>query len=105
MLFYALLSIWQIVDIAIHFANDQIEPLRILASVLILLAATTAGQLASLRSPILLGAGFAYLALNLVFLAQHGLINPETETLRLPLFVFVLVSLVLLWLIGRRAPE
>ena len=45
--------------------------------------------------PILLGASGVYLAMNILFLVQFGLVNPNTGGLRVPLFVFVFGSLAL----------
>lgn len=104
MLFFYLLAGWQALDVAVHVATDQIEPIRILSNLLILTSVGTARRLPSARHLVLLGGGFAYLALNLVFVAQHGLVNPDTGQMRGALFAFVIVSLGLLWLLARRAP-
>ncbi len=94
----------QMFDIAVHIATGQVEPLRIASNIVIVAGAFAAMRLApgAARSAVWIG-GLGYLALNLVFLAVFGLTNPATETVRVPLFVFVAVSLALLWWFnGRR---
>ncbi|MBX3047631.1 MAG: hypothetical protein KIT46_08610 [Anaerolineales bacterium] len=90
----AILGLVQVADIAVHVATEQVEPLRIAASLIILgwLAARSRGQ-AQTRASQLTVIG-AYLALNLAFLAQAGLTNPDQGgQLRVLLLVFVLVTL------------
>lgn len=91
---------WQAVDVAVHMATGQVELQRIVGSLVI-----SAGALTFCLSnrDLLVLSGAVHLALNVVFLAQHGLANPASGALRAPLFVFVLVSLGLLfWLRQRR---
>ena len=91
---------WQALDIAVHVATGQVELQRIAGSLVI-----SAGALIFYLSnrDLLVLSGAVYLALNVAFLAQHGLVNPASGALRVPLFVFVLVSLgLLLWLRRRR---
>ncbi len=91
-----LLVLVQLIDIGVHVASGQVEPLRIAASLLILgwLAARSRGQ-AQIRT-IQLSVVGAYLALNLLFLAQAGLTNPDQGgQLRIALLIFVLVTTVL----------
>ena len=85
----------QIFDLAIHLATDQIEPLRITASVVILLwlaaiALEKTGRRVGLLSAAAIG---VYLLLNLLFLAFEGVTNPaQGDTLRTTLFVLVGVT-------------
>lgn len=89
------LVVLQIADVVIHVATGQIEPLRIASNVVILAGSLGAGL--GFRNPkvSLLIASVAYLALNIAFLARHGVVNPATESFRSPLFGFVVVSLLL----------
>lgn len=103
-LLFAFLITIQILDVLVHVASDQIEPIRITSNLLIIVGAVGAylsGRLSVLLSVL---AGISYFVLNAVFVAAAGLVNPETGTIRLPLFVFVGASLlVLIWLTRRAA--
>jgi len=92
----------QVLDIAVHIATDQFEPLRIASNLVISLAAIAAVFLSRHSSRLLLVSGGFYLALHLLFLVQFGLTNPATGTMRVPLFVLVAGSLALTALLGRR---
>lgn len=99
---FLLLIAVQIVDVAIHVATDQIEPLRIASNIVISAAALVWSTFPPLRQPwVIWGAGVVYLALNMLFLGRFGLINPATESLRIPLFVFVAASVALLSWVSR----
>ena len=91
----ALLIVFQIIDIAVHVATGQIEPLRITSNAVITLGVFSAIFVPTRASLIILSSGLAYLALNVVFLLHEGLINPNNGSLRIPLFVFVIGSLLL----------
>lgn len=83
----------QAVDVSIHLASGQVESLRISASVMLLI-----GSWMILASPggakgVGIANGFAFLVLNGVFLSVSGVSNPETGTLRTPLFVLVTFSI------------
>ncbi|MEX3016412.1 hypothetical protein [Gymnodinialimonas hymeniacidonis] len=89
-----LLIVWQILDVAVHVAAQQAEPIRIASN-----AVLTAGALSAVL-PTLSPSRFAiplavvvYLMLHVLFLSLNGFVNPTTEAPRLPLFVFVLGSL------------
>ncbi|MEO1071588.1 MAG: hypothetical protein AAFX77_04885 [Pseudomonadota bacterium] len=86
----------QALDALVHVATGQVEPIRLSASALIGLGGVLIVGVKARPGLIASLAGMTYLALNLVFLAQHGLVNPATETIRVPLFVFVMGSLGLL---------
>ncbi|MEO0591883.1 MAG: hypothetical protein AAFZ11_15180 [Pseudomonadota bacterium] len=85
----------QALDIAVHAATDQIEPLRVASNAVLGLAALVAARSGRFARPLLVGASVAYLALNIWFLFQFGLVNPNTGGVRYPLFVFVFGSLAL----------
>ena len=98
-----LLIALQILDIVVHVATMQVEPIRVTSNLII-----TAGAILVFlntgekpRMVITLAAA-AYLLLNLLFLAQHGLLNPSTEALRTALFLFVFLSMALVYWSRRR---
>lgn len=100
----ALLVALQVLDVLVHVATGQFEPLRVTGNVIISAGAAAAAVSSSLRIGAAL-AGAVYLGLNVVFVGQHGMVNPATEAVRFPLFGFVLGSLVLLaWLLARTSP-
>ncbi len=89
-------------DILLHVAAGQLEPIRLASNAVICIGAA-AFVFASTSSRLAIYvAGLVYLALNAAFLFQNGLINPATNGLRLPLFGFVAVSLFLLSWLARR---
>lgn len=93
------LLLLQGLDIALHAATGQVEPMRVTSNGVIALGAIASIVASNVSKSILLVAGLAYLLLNAVFLLQHGVINPQTEALRVPLFGFMVLSLVLvLWM-------
>ena len=86
----------QALDVVVHLVTGNIEPLRISASLMLVV-----GAWMMLRSPagakgVGMANGFAYLLLNGVFLSVHGLTNPATGNLRIPLLMFVIGSLLAL---------
>jgi len=101
-IFFALcvaLIILQILDIAVHVATDQVEVVRIISSVAIILwAVAILGQtLASVQIPsralmaLCVVVLLINLVLNIVFLVQEGPMNEGRP--RIPLFLFVLITL------------
>lgn len=95
LLSFALLTGLQLVDVIVHIATGQVEPTRITSNVII-----SAGAIAALFSPfrstqLVLVTSTLYLVLNLAFLLQNGVANPATGALRIPLFIFIVGSLVL----------
>ncbi|MEW9918647.1 hypothetical protein AB2B41_03475 [Marimonas sp. MJW-29] len=89
-------------DVLVHVATGQFEPLRVASNSVIAIGAILFTSATRGRTTVALGAGLAYIALNALFLVQHGIVNPDTGAVRLPLFGFVLGSLVLLvWLVQR----
>lgn len=88
-----LLALLQILDILLHGATNQLEPLRVTSNLIILgwLALISSGRFKTRRAA-LLAAG-SYLALNLIFLALNGVTNPaQGGELRITLFVLVFLS-------------
>jgi len=89
-------------DLLVHFAADQIEPLRISSNVIVTFAALWAVTGAAHSRIVVALAGTLYVALNALFLVQSGLINPATNAMRIPLFGFVGASLLLVSWLERR---
>ena len=89
------IAVIQVLDFLVHAATDQIELIRVTSNGLILLwLALYAADRFKAKTP-LVSAVFigGYLILNLVFLAQEGLTNPEQGGgLRIALFLFVLLT-------------
>ena len=90
-----LLLVLQALDILLHAATDQLEPLRVASNLILGLAAIMAAGSGHFARPLILVASGAYLALNILFLFHNGLVNPNTGGLRFPLFAFVIGSLAL----------
>ncbi len=88
----------QLFDAVIHIATDQLEPTRITANIVIIawiIAALTGWIKARFRNSSLAAIGI-YVLLNLIFLAQNGLTNPEQGgALRITLFLLVFFTVVL----------
>ncbi|MEN0001080.1 MAG: hypothetical protein AAF940_09365 [Pseudomonadota bacterium] len=92
---FALLTGLQLVDVIVHIATGQVEPIRITSNVII-----SAGAIAALFSPfratqLVLGTSLLYLVLNLAFLLQQGVVDPATGGLRISLYIFIIGSLAL----------
>ena len=104
------IALLQLFDIAIHAATDQLEFLRVLSNVIILLwLAVTALEWRNAKGVLAaISAVGAYLILNLVFLAREGFANPEQGggvrvMLLLLVFLTVALSSVMAYLQGKRA--
>jgi hypothetical protein len=95
----------QLFDIIIHVATDQAEPIRIASNIIVIgwLVGVLAGWLQGQWRPISFGVIGTYLLLNLIFLAQNGLTNPEQGgALRTMLFLLVGATVGLgAWLVGQ----
>lgn len=91
----------QVLDVLVHVAADQFEPLRLTASAMMSLGAVGAFLTpAQSRTAAPLSA-LGYLALNVLFVVENGIVNPETDQLRIPLMVFVAGTLALVaWLVA-----
>jgi hypothetical protein len=102
------IAIVQIFDVVIHAATDQVEMIRIIANLIILLWAVgvMGGRLRTGFLPMSVGAVGVYLLLNLIFLALEGVTNPaQGDAPRTMLFLLVLLTVGLSgWLVvvGRR---
>lgn len=100
------IALVQLLDIVLHAATNQLEPLRVSSNLVILLwlAITASGRLGDKFRWLAWAATGIYLLLNLVFLALEGITNPEQGgTLRVALLLFVLLTLVFSgWFTARR---
>ena len=88
----------QLFDIIIHVSTDQVEPIRIASNLVIIFwsIAAMAGWLKERFRNISLAAIGAYFVLNVIFLAQNGLTNPEQGgALRVTLFALVFLTVTL----------
>ena len=106
-----LIAFIQLLDIAVHVVNGMVEPIRIVASLLIFswLGVVLSGRLNHI-TPQRLATGFigAYILLNGIFLAMEGFTNPENgDQFRTTLFILVGLTVGLsIWLtnlIAKRA--
>ena len=97
-----LLLALQGVDLILHAATGGIEPIRAVSNGIISVGAIVALFAFGLNRQAILLAAIVYVALNLAFLAQHGLVNPSTGSPRIPLFGFVVGSLALIAWLRRR---
>ena len=88
------IALVQLFDIVIHIATNQVEPIRILSNIIILLwvAGGMMGWLKVRFRPTAVGAVGAYLLLNLIFLALEGVTN-EAQGGGLRVMLFVLIAL------------
>ena len=89
-------------DVALHAATGQLETMRIASNAILCLGAITAAFAAMRVANVIVATGLIYLTLNVAFLAQHGFVNAATGAPRLPLFIFVGGSLLLLTWLWRR---
>lgn len=88
----------QVFDIVIHAATNQLEFLRVMSNVIILiwLAVTAWGKGAAQFLHTAIGSIGLYLFLNILFLAREGLTNPDQGgDLRTTLFMLVLLTVLL----------
>lgn len=95
----------QLVDIIIHVATDQAEPIRITSNIIIMSWNVALGMnwLGKQARPISFATIGTYLILNLIFLSQNGLTNPEQGgTVRMALFLLVFLTVVLSALLTLR---
>lgn len=106
------IAVIQVLDFLIHAATGQIEIIRVTSNGLILmwLALSTSNRFNAKALPVSAVCIGGYLILNLVFLAQEGLTNPEQGGgLRIALFLFVLLTVSLsAWLailVNRRRSD
>jgi hypothetical protein len=91
------IALLQLLDIAVHAATDQLEVMRVASNLLILLwlAVGYFGRSSTNFFWTASASIVVYLFLNLLFLAQAGLANPEQSGgLRIALFLFVSLTAV-----------
>lgn len=105
------IAVIQILDIIIHAATDQLEVIRVVANMILLLwlAVAASGRVGAIFLSIAIGSIGLYLLLNLVFLAREGLTNVgQGGGLRVTLFalVFLTVTLstALTFIYNKRSP-
>ena len=97
----------QLFDIIIHVSTDQAEPIRIASNIVIIvwIIAALADWLKEWYRTISIAAISAYLVLNVIFLVQNGLTNPEQGgALRTTLFLLVFLTVTLSALFISRTP-
>jgi hypothetical protein len=101
----AAVALLQLVDIVIHAATDQIEPIRVVANLIILawLAYLQVTPVAASRRLGVAAVG-AYMALNAYFLAQAGWVNPASGDPRVALILLVLLTVLLSVALLTRQP-
>lgn len=100
---FAAVVVLQALDVLIHVASGMLEPLRISANVMLVVGAwMILGSPAGAKG-VGVANGFAFLVLNGVFVAVHGMTNPVTGNVRLPMVVLVVGSLAALALHVRAA--
>jgi hypothetical protein len=96
----------QLLDMAVHVFSNQAEPVRIASNLILAVGVIFASRMQGGRSQLVLILSIlGYAVLNLVFLMQSGMVNTTTGAARLPLFGFVMVSLILLSLLVYRRPK
>ena len=100
---FGLLIVLQGTDVALHIATDQFEPIRIIASAALCIVGAVIVWRPTVRSVGAVLGGLIYSSLNFFFLLENGVINPNTDALRIPLFVFIVGSIALLVLLARCA--
>ena len=89
------IALLQLLDIVLHAATNQLEPLRVSSNLVILLwlAITASGRLGDKFRWLAWASTGIYLLLNLVFLALEGFTNPEQGgALRVALLLFVFIT-------------
>jgi len=95
----------QTLDVVIHAASGMFEPLRVTANAMLVVGAWMIFTSPAGARGVGAANGFAFVVLNGVFVAVHGMTNPETGNLRVPLLLLVAGSLVALWFHVRAAVD
>ncbi len=91
----AAIAVIQLVDIILHIATNQAEPIRIASNLIVLLwlGVLSARVVAPQFRMIAVGVIALYLALNLIFLATAGITNAaQGGGLRVTLLAFVALT-------------
>lgn len=101
----AMIDIVQVVDVVIHAATDQLEPLRVIANGIILVwtALVMIRIVNADRWQAVVVALGGYLGLNILFLAREGVVNPTNGEPRLILFALVTLTILLALELVRRS--
>ncbi len=103
----AVIALVQVFDIVVHVANNMIEPIRLLSNAFIFvwLGLVLSGRLRQIPWRVAGGFVGVYAVLNVIFLAENGLTNPDNnDQFRTALFVFVSVTVALsVWLASKIA--
>lgn len=99
------IAIVQLLDIILHAATDQLEPVRVTSNLVILvwLGILAVGNINIRFLPAALAAIGTYLVLNMIFLAREGIYNLEQGgglrvTLILLMFLTITLSALLIYL-------
>lgn len=97
-----LIALVQVFDIIIHVTLNQIEPIRLAANGVLLLALLATTLLPSSKGSWILGlSGVAYLILNTIFVLQNGLTNAISGEPRVMLIAIVFATALSGLLYGR----
>lgn len=97
-----LITLVQVFDIIVHVTLNQIEPIRLVANVVLLIALLATRLFSSIKATWFLGlSGGIYLMLNGIFVLQNGLTNPTSGEPRVVLIVIVLATALSGALYGR----
>jgi len=92
------IALVQVIDIILHVATNQAEPIRITSNIVVLLwlAFLAFGKFKQGLRLMTVGFIGVYLALNIAFLAMNGLTNAEQGgTVRVALIVLILLTVIL----------
>lgn len=84
----------QMIDVIIHAATNQLEPIRVLSNMLIILwlALAVSGRFAARFQQTAVGFVGVYILLNAYFLVTQGLTNPTSGQPRTALLVLVALT-------------
>lgn len=88
------IALVQVLDIVIHAATDQAEPIRIIANIVIFawLASSVSARFAERARLWALAALGSYLLLNAIFVAVEGTVNSESGQFRTVLFILMALT-------------
>lgn len=89
-----LIILIQLFDVLIHAATDQLEPLRVVSNLVIIIwvLVLLSGKVSKIM-PVALGSIGIYLCLNIIFLTLEGVTNPnQGDELRVTLFLLLFLT-------------
>jgi hypothetical protein len=99
---FIFIALIQVFNVSIHIAMNQIEPIRILASAVVLIGLIATRLTAQKRSVWILGlSGVIYLSLNAIFIVEDGVLNPVSGEPRVLLMAIALATTLPQILYGR----